>query len=463
MISIVEPKKHIADLWSSPDIGLGEPVRLMRYVMRVDCDDKVLLHNTVTGQLVALDREEECCLEPPSIKSSSVLEQLIAGHYLVRLDFDEHEQVKKMRYILRKLDAVKPKYITQYRILPTTACNARCYYCFEQGVRISTMSERTAAEVVDYIVRNCGPDKKVTIMWFGGEPTVASERIDQICKGLLDNNINYISAMTTNGYLLDENMVDRAKNLWHLTRVQITVDGTEKNYNEIKAYVNAAGSPYKKVLNNIGLLLEHEINVGLRMNFDVGTYRDFEDLVDEVNIRFQKNPRLHIYAYPVVGEFACDGKKLLHGDDGWFAEKSLELNAYARRVGIAKLRKELPFMRHIGCEADCDNAITINPEGQLARCGEQFEESQSVGNVRLGFTDMSLWSSWKELAEYQKCIDCIFYPACMRLLKCSAEDRCFFQNRNYQYVIYAQQLYNKGLKKEKSKEENGYAFEGAPN
>ena len=58
MITVVEPKRPIAALWSEPEIRDGETFRLMRYVLRVDHEGKVLLCNVVTGQLAVLDQDE---------------------------------------------------------------------------------------------------------------------------------------------------------------------------------------------------------------------------------------------------------------------------------------------------------------------------------------------------------------------------------------------------------------------
>ena len=43
--------------------------------------------------------------------------------------------------------------------------------------------------------------------------------------------------MISNGYLFSEEIIDRAARLWELRNVQITLDGTEKVYNETKAYI----------------------------------------------------------------------------------------------------------------------------------------------------------------------------------------------------------------------------------
>ena len=223
MITIVESQKHISDLWGIQAAIHDEIYRLMNYVYRVDHDGKVLLHNTVTGKLVVLTQKEAEKLDELPAIYSPVIEDMINNHFLVPNNYDEHREVYRLRTILRRIGEIqKPNEITYYTILPTTACNARCYYCFEHGSKIVTMTEQTANEVVEFIVRNCG-DKRIHIAWFGGEPTLATARIDQICEGLIKNEIKYSSSITTNGYLIDEEMAHRAKRLWRLKYVNMSI------------------------------------------------------------------------------------------------------------------------------------------------------------------------------------------------------------------------------------------------
>ena len=220
MKTIVEPKEHIVKLWGKQRVHEKARYRLMHYVLRVDHGDTVLLHNVVTGQLIALTREESQLLEKLPTDYSSEVKQLINAHYLVPEDNDEHQQVNSLRTVLNRLDeAERYPGITTYTILTTTACNTRCYYCYEQGSRIVTMNEKTANDVVTFIKDHCGPEKKVFITWFGGEPTLASDRITQICLGLQQEGIQYQSKIVTNGYLFDDEMVADAKKIWNLNFV----------------------------------------------------------------------------------------------------------------------------------------------------------------------------------------------------------------------------------------------------
>ena len=139
---------------------------------------------------------------------------------------------------------------TEFTVLTTTDCNARCYYCYEKGIRREPMTRETAIAAADYIA--CASrGEKVRLRWFGGEPLFNREAIDVICGALEQKKICFESAMTTNGFYLDEKTTADAVEKWNLKNVQITVDGTEKTYNRIKAYIDAEENPYRRVMNNI--------------------------------------------------------------------------------------------------------------------------------------------------------------------------------------------------------------------
>lgn len=427
MITLVKPLKHITSLWSNQSLDYSAAFRLMKYTIRVEDSGRTLLHNAVTRQLVVLDPEEAEILEKLPVSRSSVMEQLISAHFLVPINFDEHKLVQNIRCILRKLDTAKNQnIITNYTIFPTTACNARCYYCFEQGAKTITMTEQTADKVVDFITHHCGKNNRVHITWFGGEPTVAANRIDQISDGLKKNGVEFYSDMNTNGYLFDEKLVQKALSLWNLKYLQICFDGLEENHNSIKNYTNVRDNPYERTLRNIGLLLDAGIGVGLRMNFDVSNYQDFEGLVNEAAKRFTGYKGLSVYAFPINGKYADKDGIVRHGDDDWFTAKLAELNEISRNSGLYRERQILPFLKYHCCYAENNNAIDVTPDGNLVRCCECFGDEETVGTIWDGITDIDLYNSWNIYAEYDKCRDCVYYPSCVRIKRCPGEDRCLF-------------------------------------
>ena len=451
MRTIVKPKAFIDKMWGKQHIRDEIIYRMMWYVLRIDHDGKVLLHNVVTGQLVVLEQSEADMVEKLPHKYVPAMEQLVTGHYLVPEDYNEHEQVVKLKNVLNRMlitEPPNPQIINNYTILPTTACNARCYYCFEKGVPFITMSEQTADNTVRFIVEHCGDEKKVSIRWFGGEPTVAANRIDQICSGLSANDVIYSTNMTTNGYLFDEEMISRAKTLWHLKDLMITVDGTERNYNKIKSYVNPKENPYQRVLRNVGLFLNQGIKVALRMNFDLENADDFEDLIKEVNERFQGDSLLQVYAFPIKGEYPDKSGKVNHASEAWFEEKLVDLNDKARRLGLFNRQRGLPSLNFYTCHAGTPSSMVVTPEGKLGRCtGIFFREDQIIGNVADGIADSDYYKPWIQFADPERCTKCLFFPDCVLIEKCPGLDRCFKTETYRQYEEIIKHVFRQRLKR----------------
>lgn len=426
MITIVEPKERIISLWGKQRVKNDKIYRLMRYVLRVNLGGEVLLHNVVTGCLVVLEKEEAEEIARLPKMYNPILEQLVKNHYLVPDDYDEFQQVVNLRTVLQKLDEVHESkgVINHYTILPTTACNARCYYCFEQGIKPVTMTEKIADDVVNFIKTHCG-GKNVLLSWFGGEPTLAINRIDQICLGLRNSGVEYLSEITTNGYLLDERVTIKASKLWKLKSAMICVDGIEDNYNRTKLFANTTSSPYQIVMNNIESLLSQGIKVHLRMNFDLKNYNDFSDLVNEVKQRYKGYDNLVVSAHPILGEYKDNTGQVHHGSFDWFESKTSELNDIANDAGLQRRDESLPFLQHRPCMAASGSSVTITAEGKLVSCPEQFDKNEWKGDLKEGVTNIPLEKAWKTMAFFEKCKCCESFPACITMAKCTAAGNCY--------------------------------------
>lgn len=436
MQTIVRPRPLVDKLWGKQRVKEDKSFRLMKYVLRVDHEGQVLLHNVITGQLVVVDQEERKVLDKLPTAFSLVMEQLVAGHYLVPEDYDEHQQAVNLRKILWKVvDANSPKNIIYYTILPTTACNARCWYCYEKGVKPFTMTEEVANGVVDFIERSCG-GSPITIRWFGGEPTLATERIDQISKGLLERGIEYKSNVTTNGYLFDEEMAIKAKNLWHTNQVNISIDGTEETYNRVKAFPGVKDNPYQRMMNNAKILMKHDIDVVIRMNYDQDTWEDFPKLVQETKERFRNYQRWMLHPHQINRDLPPGLQSEM---EKWLSLKNAELFDLVSACGLYQKPQKLPSLEFSMCQAGNDGCTTILPDGNLVFCPEQIGADQVKGNIYQGTTNPKLTASWKEFADYERCRDCPLFPYCSRMKSCSARDRCsgkllFFKRVNEEII-----------------------------
>ncbi len=67
----------------------------------------------------------------------------------------------------------------RYALLITQHCNLACTYCYI-GKRRAVMSLPTAARVIDFIFARTPADEKVELGFFGGEPLLAFDRLQEI-------------------------------------------------------------------------------------------------------------------------------------------------------------------------------------------------------------------------------------------------------------------------------------------
>lgn len=427
MKTIKEPRENIAKIWGAGKRQDQKKYRLLRYLIRKDTDDGVLLHNVVTGHLILLSESEAGMIGRLPAERTDEMTEMIESHFLVPEDYDEHEAVLKLRKLMRMTD--RKKNITGYTILPTTNCNARCFYCYEADFRHINMTEQIAHKTVVFIKEHCGEAKKVSLSWFGGEPTVASNRIDRICTELNDEGIEFTSSMISNGYLLDEEMAEKAKNLWKLQSIQITLDGTEEVYNRVKAYKAVTDSPYRTVLRNIGYLLEREIRVSVRMNLDRHNAEDLRDLIDELAERFEGQKLFSCYVHPLFDN--CGYETVEHSDDDrlWLWAEQKRLNERIReKTGKFESRKSFPSLAVSHCMADNNVSAIIGPDGNLSKCEHTTEDV--FGNLDEGWTDKASLEAWKETKEYPECPGCALFPSCIVLKRCFSSTECFESKRD---------------------------------
>lgn len=402
--TIIGPSRSIADICGYPQRIEGKTYRFSRLCIEAECEEGILLLQTLTGELLLFkDREDVSGSE----------NELIRKWFLVPEPFQEKKHVDELRRIHRLL-APSKDYKDSFTIVTTTDCNARCYYCFENEWKRQSMSEQTARDTAQYILR-ASKGRPLTLLWFGGEPLYNIPAMDTIVDELVKQGAEFKSDITSNGYFLTKDVAQRAKAQWHLQHAQITIDGTESVYNRRKAYRNACQNPFQRVLDNIGNALDAGISVTIRLNLDSGNAADLMDVLDILAARFSgKNgcqvsiQRLHSFTTNIM-EFADEDKAV----DAYYS-----LVEKAKRLGIYRLRG-LPIPSFVNkCMADNDSCEVILPDGRIGKC-EHFSDSELVGSIYEEKRDLTMLRAWKEERhDIPECGHCPLYPYCINLRKC---------------------------------------------
>lgn len=410
----------ICAIWGEPE-WKDTAYRLYCYVIQTECEAGMLLHNRVTGELIFLDEEEkQAIVALPSHLSQNML-VLVKKHFLVPLDYEDKKTVDKLRRVLCLLKRGKP--ITHYHILPTSHCNAQCFYCYENGFPRESMSEETAHKLVQFIEKHCGDKKEVTLDWFGGEPTLYIDRIDQICMELAERNIAFTSLMISNGYLFSDEILDKAKKIWNLTNIQITLDGTEDLYNKTKSYINAKGSPYATVMNNILKLADKKVHVVIRLNLDCHNGQDLDILINELSARFSGNPYINVYVAIIHENLGIAPISHKLPDYQWLEMRWDQLRNRIAQEGLRHTKGNLPKLASDFCMAGDDTTLLVTPAGMLSKCEHKVFDSM-VGTLAEGITSLNEVEHWKTQKIWDRCASCSLYPNCYVLERCSIARIC---------------------------------------
>ena len=386
----------------------GQHYRLMTYVVQQPVDDGVLLYNTLTCSLALLTPDEAADI--------TAQQELIDRWFLVPQEHDDQKLCRQVRQMAALLKSAA-KAITNYSILTTTGCNARCFYCYEKGTKPVTMTAETADKVVRHIVKHRG-DEKVKISWFGGEPLVNAKVIDQICTELREQGVPFRSTMVSNGYLFDADKVQRARDLWQLQQVQITLDGTEQTYNRVKAYVYRDVNAFERVLTNISMLTAAGIRVIIRLNVDKHNIGEMTELVELLHQRFGTNKHLTIYSHELFGERTPEDEVEIFAQQTQLAQQIAACGYKSHKWG---LQKDIN-LNH--CMADGDGGVVIAPDGNLGKC-EHYIDSNFFGHIDSEEHDKAILRKFKERqADIDACATCFCYPQCIRLVMCADEFDC---------------------------------------
>ena len=394
------------------------------FVISKEVPEGQLLFQTLTCEMVLACKGQE---------DMSKDEYLREHLFVVPESLDEKKFADQYRTLRKMIDTVDDENITSsYTIMTTTDCNARCFYCYEKGRSRIPMSEKTAMKVASLIKRNNTKlpkdNKEVNLRWFGGEPLYNGKVIDLICSELEKSGVPFKSSMTSNGYLFDDDTVKRAVNLWKLQKVQITLDGTEDIYNRSKAFIyDGAASPYRRVVRNIGLLLDAGIKVSVRLNLGLHNADDLFALVRSLSDLYGGRKDFGCYAHVLFEESAGSGN-VRQTDESrrQVYEKLEQLESLMADLGIKGKGSSLPKeARQNWCMADSGKSLMIAPTGDIGLC-EHYSEDHFISHIdSADVVDKAMVAEFRQRREeIGLCNNCPVYPQCIRLKMCGESTNC---------------------------------------
>lgn len=374
--------------------------------------DGVIVYNSLSAGVLRLNPEYaasfESLAQTGTCDREDLVRELMRGNMAVPDSVDEVGMLK-VHHMAQRYDTST----LSLTIAPTLECNFACTYCYEEGVRHSTMTPEVEDAVVRFIQSRLPGARALGIAWYGGEPLLAIDIIDRLTrriKDLLGGDVKYGASMVTNGYFLTRDMARRLRSL-DIDRIQVTVDGPPHAHDRRRMLRGGQGT-FERIMRNLTEACE-EIRIVVRVNVDRGNVEVLDELLDQFE-SWNLKGKVDFYLAPV--DDINDSCGLLASTCLSMAEFSRESLALYERAMQRGFSTVLVPPANLGvCGAVSLGSYVIDPRGDLYKCWDQVgRKSECVGNVFTGpeyGPNLVQWLLYDPLAD-GSCADCPVLPAC---------------------------------------------------
>ena len=293
----------------------------------------------------------------------------------------------------------------------TRACNFACGYCFECNRGGQPMSDEVEDKLFRFI--NQRNPEALNIVWYGGEPLLAFERVLSIDRRLKALKKPYGASMITNGYLLTDEKVARLNDL-KISYLQITLDGSEQTHDSRRCLISG-GKTYRIILENIDRVMKSDFRgvLHVRVNVDSRNEEEFVFVYKYFSERYPNDFGKRLRVYP--GFVKGDDKP----ESGCFFDSARQgefIASVFRKYGIAPLSL-YPPRRAQSCTMTSRNSFVVGPEGELYKCWDDVGlPERVVGSIyENSVWDMGQIAEDMVAASYfddPECRECKFFPIC---------------------------------------------------
>lgn len=269
-----------------------------------DEENKYLLVHGYTGAIDIVDGSIWKELKDYSSESTLSLEvtQLLQkrGYLTTKSKDEEIEYVSKLANLFHQAQSKLHK---SFGFIVSYDCNFRCPYCFENEISqhgVHWSKRAFTKEMVDKAydaMFQIEPRQELhlkRILLYGGEPFLRENKdiVDYIVqKG---NKLGYKFKAITNGYDLEYYTDILTSDYFDF--VQITLDGNKEHHNQ-RRFHYLEGDSFDKIIENIGVLIQNNVDVRVRVNTDENNFHDFlylKSLFEKLG--YNKNSRFQLYS-----------------------------------------------------------------------------------------------------------------------------------------------------------------------
>jgi uncharacterized protein len=347
----------------------------------------------------------------------------------------------------------------------TENCNFRCHYCSYSGKYIDErvhnkkkMDFETARLAVDLffnmIYTNTRMKKRsgIYIGFYGGECLLEFDLIKSVIeytekaaiKKNLKNRFNILYRLTTNGYLLNDEIVDFFKEKDVI--IDVSLDGPEEEHNKFRVTKNGEKT-WEKIMNNLYRIKEkypdyYENSIYYKMTLH--PFHDFK----AIDRFFSDNP--HMFKDERISFNSVNLEGLKKNEIEKFQKRTIDSRdlRYLRANRDIKLKFNLKnkYSRKnfTGTCFPGGEKIFVDTDGQLNVCEKINQNTPKIGDVRSGFDFDSIRRIVRDYNEEiikTKCWKCDCWFLCDICLVSS------FKNGRFTFDCKVEKNYHRLLKK----------------
>ncbi|CAH1191141.1 SPASM domain-containing protein [Paenibacillus sp. JJ-223] len=201
----------------------------------------------------------------------------------------ENEMINQERKT-KEIETAHFRSISALTLMMVQECNLKCTYCYAGDGEYNEkgkMNFETAKRSVDFLIQNSGDIEELTLVFFGGEPLLNFETIEQVvyyANKLAETHHKKIKySMTCNGTLITPKIIEfiRAHDMY----VQISVDGQKAAHDQNRFYGNKKGS-YEIIMNRTEELRnKNQLGVRSTLTPDNTNYTEIYQHLFSLNFR----------------------------------------------------------------------------------------------------------------------------------------------------------------------------------
>lgn len=278
-----------------------ENLKYSKYNTVLDLGEKLsVLYNSKEDKFLVFGNEKkEVLTHSPQVLKQTDLDlfnNLINMNAIVEEDKNELQEVIQKSKDIDNAD-------DSFRLIinPTMNCNFKCWYCYETHVEGSKISNEGIEKIYKFINNTLRANqnlKSFDLSFFGGEPLMYYSKtsmplIDHI-RTKYDEypHINFSVSFTSNGYLLNEKILNHLLEKNEYKHFQITLDGNREEHNKVRVAKKSGGS-YDKIIESIKTLTENGIEVLLRVNYTAENLDSTKEISNDIS-HFSENSKKNL-------------------------------------------------------------------------------------------------------------------------------------------------------------------------